>query len=249
MARISRTRTVDVAALHGAECDRFIEELWALTVRVFDGATREQLVDYVFNPEARLLRVRVFEDDEGRMVGYFATQFLDRKVWGRPVQVFRAQAGILPEYRGRYSTVSFGLAEAARYKLRHPFQEVYYLGMLVHPSSYHLLAKHFPVTHPNRRRELPDGVRRFMIALADSFHEKPVSEDRPLVRQVGWITREYPAETGHSRSAMQNRAFFVAANPGYRQGHGLVTLVPLTIPNLAVAAWRFLIGRLRRRFA
>lgn len=249
MAEISRTRTVDPAALHGAERQRFIEELWALNSKVFDGATREQLLDYVFNPEARWLRVRLFEDDHGRMVGYFATQFLDRKVGGRPVQVFRAQAGILPEYRGRYSTVSFGLAEAARYKLRHPFHEVYYLGMLVHPSSYHLLAKHFPATHPNRRRELPDSVRRFMIALADSFHEKRVSEDEPLVRQVGWITREYPVERAHSRSAKQDEAFFASANPGYRQGHGLVTLVPLTVPSLSVAAWRFLVGRVRRRFA
>lgn len=244
MARISWTRTVDPAVLHGADRDRFIEELWSVNSRVFDGATREQLLDYVFNPEARWLRVRIFEDSAGRMVGYFATQFLDRSVEGRNVQVFRAQAGILPEYRGRHSTVSVGLVEAARYKLRHPFHEVYYLGMLVHPSSYHLLAKYFPEIHPTRTRGLPESVRRFMVALADSFHESAVSVDRPLIRQVGWITREYPAEFDRSESAMADEAFFVAANPAYMQGHGLVTLVPLTLANLAAAAFRLLARRL-----
>lgn len=244
MARIFRTRTVDPAAIRDADRDRFVEDLWRLNNKVFEGATLEQFLDNLFNPEARWLRVRIFEDADGRMVGYFATQFLDRSVDGRTVQIFRAQAAILPEYRGRHSTVSFGIAEAARYKLRHPFHEVFYFGMLLHPSSYHLLAKYFPEIHPSRTKALPENVRRLMVALADSFHEKAVSADKPLIRQVGWITRENPVAREQSRSAKADRAFFIDANPGYAQGHGLVTLVPLTFANLAVAASRFLVRRL-----
>lgn len=245
MQRIARRRVVDPTAMSEAERARFGDALCAFNDRVFSGVSREDFLGYAFNPHAARIRILVFEDDAGELVGYIAAQFFRQAVGTRTYPVFRAEAGILPAYRGRHSTVAFGLWEAAKYKLRHPFQPVLYLGMLVHPSSYHLLAKHFPTIFPSRRRETPPSTRAFMAELADAFGTPRVDDD-PLRRAVGWITREPPEEPSHSPDALANARFYRAMNPGYEAGHGLVTLVPLTFANLIVGALRLLATRLSR---
>lgn len=228
--------------MSASERSDFGEALSALNARVFSGVRKEDFLGYAFNPNAVRIRILVFEDSAGEMVGYIATQFFRQPLDGQVCPVFRAEAGILPAYRGRHATVSFGLREAALYKLRHPLQRVFYLGMLVHPSSYHLLAKHFPLIYPSRKQETPQRTLAFMTELADAFGTERVDGD-PLRRQVGWITREPPEEAAHSPETLADACFFTAMNPGYGRGHGLVTLVPLTFHNLLVGIWRFLFPR------
>jgi hypothetical protein len=242
MSRIARRQVIDPVAMSDEERARFGEALSNLNARVFSGVSKDDFLGYAFNPNAARIRILIFEDSVGKIVGYIATQFFRQAVGGITYPVFRAEAGILPGYRGRHATVSFGLWEAALYKLRHPLQQVFYLGMLVHPSSYHLLAKHFPLIYPSRNREIPRQILAFMAELADAFGTARVDDD-PLRRQVGWITREPPEEPGHSPEALANAWFFAEMNPGYEQGHGLVTLVPLNFSNLLVGIWRFLLTR------
>lgn len=220
----------------------FGEALNELNSQIFSGVSKEDFLGYAFNPNAERIRILVLEDPAGEMIGYIATQFFRQPVKGRLYPVFRAEAGILPRFRGRHATVSFGLWEAALYKLRHPFQRVFYLGMLVHPSSYHLIAKHFYRVYPSRFRATPPQMLELMAQFADAFGTARVDGD-PLRRQVGWISREPPEEPIHSPGALADAEFFTEQNPGYRLGHGLVTLVPLTFANILVGVWRFLLAQ------
>lgn len=245
MKRIARRRIVDPFAMSDDERAHFGNALNALNSRVFRGVSKDDFLGYAFNPLAARIRILVFDNSAGEVVGYIATQFFRQVVGGQTIPVFRAEAGILPAYRGRHATISFGLTEAALYKLRHPFQQVYYLGMLVHPSSYHLVAKHFPTIYPSRIKETPQAMLDFMEELADAFGTPRVDGD-PLRRQVGWITREPPEEPSHSPGALADARFFVEMNSGYEAGHGLVTLIPLTFVNLIAGAWRFMLACLAR---
>jgi hypothetical protein len=225
------------------ERTRLGEALNELNSRIFSGVSKEDFLGYAFNPNAERIRILVFEGPTGEMVGYIATQFFRQPVKGRIYPVFRAEAGILPRFRGQHATVSYGLWEAAQYKLRHPFQRVFYLGMLVHPSSYHLIAKHFCRVYPSRLRATPPQMLELMAQLADAFGTARVDGD-PLRRKVGWISREPPEEPGHSPEALADARFFAEKNPGYQHGDGLVALVPLTFANIIVGVWRFLLTRL-----
>jgi len=60
---------------------------------------------------------------------------------------------------------------------------------------------------------------------------------------VGWITRDRVDETAYwHASDKPDVQLFLRLNPGYRQGQGLVILVPLTLGNmlltLTVLPWR-----------
>jgi hypothetical protein len=107
--------------------------------------------------------------------------------------------------------------------------------MLVHPSSYCLLAERFSDIHPSRHRISSPELLKAMADLADTFGV-PAIDGARLVRSVGWVTKQTPAEADvWASSDHPDVRFFLDANPGYHLGHGLVTIVPLTFRNLFCA--------------
>jgi hypothetical protein len=110
---------------------------------------------------------------------------------------------------------------------------MFYLGSLVHPSSYSLFAKYFGEVWPRAEQETPPELLSFMDELATEFGLERVHPDNPLVRDVGWRTRESEMEREYWLHCDKPSArYFVEANPGYSEGHGLVTVVPLTVGNM-----------------
>lgn len=162
-----------------------------------------------------------------------------RAVRGRPALVLRGETGLLPDYRGRGASYGFGMAYAFMEKLRHPFTPVYYLGTLVHPSSYHLFYKYFPTVYPLPAKTFPTRQRALAIELIESFPDLPVAPSDLLVRDVGWIT----VETSQGRklileSHRPDVQLFVTRNPGYPQGHGMVVVAPISFGNIVAAIFR-----------
>ncbi len=242
---IDATETVDLSRASGAFVDRIARSLYAVHDRIFSGVSEEQFARHVFHSDAELTRVRVYRDERGALVGYAVVHRFRRRISGRTVSVFRGEAGLLPEVRGHGTIFYFYTLEFLRYRLRHLLEPIFYLGMLVHPSSYVLCARYF-LTYPSARRETPAAVQRLMEEISNTFPAPPVSGSDTMVRRVGWTTRA--AETWWRDAGDPDVDFFVQRNPGYREGHGLVVLVPLTTANLLRALARYTVERLERRF-
>jgi hypothetical protein len=235
MAQLS-AEVLSLSDLSAPERDALGDELFALHRKIFSGLSRRQFVDHVFHDHAAATKIKIFRNVEGTAVGYCAVHRYQRRRHGKRCTMFRAEAGLLKQYRGHQETASFVFMQGLSYKLRNPTRRVFYLGMLVHPSSYCLLAERFPTIYPSRRRKTPQHIRKAMCELADSF-EVPQAEGDPLLREIGWITRETAAEADAWRSSRHpDVRFFLAMNPRYERGNGLVTLVPFTIGNLLGAA-------------
>ena len=180
--------------------------------------------------------IQLYLASDGQIIGYCAFHRYRRRVQGRSAIVLRAEAGLMPEYRGRGATFGFGIIRAAAEKLRHPFTPIYYLGTLVHTSSYHLFCKYFPQVFPDPARETQNDMREIARELIDSFPDPPVSEADPFVRRVGWVTIESPREKAlNRRHDRRDVEFFKARNPGYTEGNGLVVVVPITVGNVSAA--------------
>ena len=236
---IAGQRTVDIDRLDPAARRKLGDELYPVQQLIFHGPEKEEFIDHVMFPDAERNMVRLYLDTSGATIGFCAVHRYRRVLRGRTYLVIRAEAGLHPDFRGRGSTYSFGIARALRQKLRHPFTPLYYLGTLVHTSSYHLFYKYFPKVYPTPDREMPDTVRDLALELSESFHFPAVDSSDPLVRDAGWTTIETQQEA--ELSQQDNRpdvAFFLRRNPGYARGHGLVVLVPLSWPNLAAAVLR-----------
>ncbi|WP_224367504.1 Crp/Fnr family transcriptional regulator [Hyalangium versicolor] len=233
MPRITRTEVINPHALSAEQRRQLTEALYAVHQQIFDGVEKEAFSQYVVESKAEHTWIQVHRNEAGAIVGYFALHVFERQLAGQPCAVFRAEAGSLRAYRGCSITVRFGLKRLLGYMLRNPGRKAYYLGSLVHPSSYTLLAHHFGTIWPQRGQSTPPELQAFMEKLAGEFGLERVDPERPLVRRVGWKTRETVEERDHWRRCGKPAAhFFLDTNPGYAEGHGLLTMVPLSAANV-----------------
>lgn len=234
MPRIASSEVVVPKSLSSEERRKLIDSLYEVHRQIFDGVEREAFAKYVVESKADHTWINLHKNEEGETVGYFALHIFEKQFGGVTTSVFRAEAGSLRAYRGGNANARFGLKMALNYMLRHPGRRAFYLGSLVHPSSYSLFANYFTEVWPRRDTEIPADLLAFMDELATEFGLERVDESNPLVRHVGWCTRETEMEREYWLHCDKPAArYFVETNPGYVEGHGLVTVVPITAANLA----------------
>ncbi|MCB9778793.1 MAG: cyclic nucleotide-binding domain-containing protein [Alphaproteobacteria bacterium] len=232
-------RTTRPHELSPAEREAFTDALYEAHCDVFDGVDRAAFAAYVVDSKAERTEIRSFHTPEGEVAGYVAMHFFDRVLDGQDTVVIRAEAGMKRAFRGANKVGPFMAGQIVQQAVQDD-RPALYMGSLVHPSSFCALTRHAPSFWPNPFGETPPEVLDFMVGLAEDFHLDSVDPARPLVRQVGWITRDTPAENAFWRRSTRPLArFFVEQNPGFDQGHGLVTLIPMGRAALAqgVSAW------------
>lgn len=239
---------VDPSRLSVGEKESFIDSLYQLHSKIFDGVERASFVSYVVDSPADWTRIRIYKNNADEWIGYCAVHRFSKLVFDRPYVIFRAEAGILREYRGRSLTLWFGFNEAIKYRIRHPFCALYYLGSFVHPSVLYMFSRYFSEYYPRADTPTPRQIKDLMLEFAKIFHIEPVGEQDVLVRQVGWITKESTEDRDfwqkHSHPIVK---FFIKTNPEYVNGQGLLTLVPLTFRNILMSLLRFMKNKLVRR--
>ncbi|SET53860.1 cyclic nucleotide-binding domain-containing protein [Stigmatella erecta] len=247
MSRITRTDVIRPHALSSESRRQLTDTLYAVHRQIFDGVDRESFAQYVVGSKAEHTWILVHKNAAGDAVGYFALHLFEKQLGGEPLAVFRAEAGLLRAYRGGNVNARFWMERVVRYVLRHPGRRVFYLGALVHPSSYSLFARHCGEVWPRHGQETPPALLSLMTSLASEFGLEQVDPARPLVRRVGWSTQEPDVESEYWKHCDKAEVrYFLASNPGYGQGHGLVTVVPLTLDNLLSMARSLLKRRLHQ---
>jgi CRP-like cAMP-binding protein len=242
--RITSTEIVVPKELGPERKSALSAALYDVHCQIFDGVDKGSFVKYVIDSTAERTWVLLHKGEEGQIVGYLAIHVFERQLRGKLAAVFRAEAGTLRAYRGRNSSVNFFLRKLIEHLVQHPGRPVYYLGSLVHPSSYSLFTKYAEEVWPNATTPVPADIGQFMSQLADDFGIPVVDPKHPLVRQVGWITRETDVERRYWRHCDRPAArFFISENPGYVDGHGLVTVVPIRLAPLLRVAGRIAVSK------
>lgn len=218
--------------------EAFVDSLYRVHSQIFDGVDRDTFVHYVVDSPAEQTQIQVHRDEAGDIIGYFAFHLFRRTVRGRPSAILRGETGMLREHRGGASNLRFGLAQGIKLFAQNPGVPMYYLGCLVHPTSYHYLCKYVSPVWPSVATPPDAELRALLCELGDSFGLERVGED-PLVREVGWRTRDTEAERAFWRRCDKpDVRFYVESNPGYGEGHGLLTMVPVSSTVLAAVVGR-----------
>jgi hypothetical protein len=227
-----RREILNVGELEGAQRDAVRAAVGELSARSFAGERAAGLMDLMFDTDARIIRrIQLFRDAADRVVGFVCALRQDVRLDGRVVTVFRAVAAIAPQYRHGNRTALFGLREAARLRLRHPWRPAYLLTPILHPSSYTALARFSRRLYPSPRRPHDPTLDRLVVALADLVDPFGPS-DGPLLRERRISVRNAPVlDTPYAR-------FYLAVNPRFAEGYGLLVLVPLAITDLLSFAAR-----------
>ena len=242
--KIAQTRVVVPTQLSDYERHALSRQLYSVHQKIFAGVSAEDFHSHVIEPPAEATTIQLYRAADQSGIGYCAVHRYRRQVHGQNAIILRAEAGLVPEYRGRGVTYGFGIVRALIEKLSHPFTSVYYLGTLVHASSYHLFCKYFRRIYPDPNIETPADIQEIARQLIESFPDPAVLPEDPFVRDVGWVTIETPQEKHlNERLDPPDVQFFKFRNPGFSQGHGLVVLIPITLLNLTGA----LLSRLYER--
>jgi len=248
MTQAVQSTTVNPNALSEPARGALVDELYAAHTEIFGGVSKAEFAKYVVDSPADRTRIQVYRD-AGRVVGYFAVHTFVEQIDGQRWVVVRAEAGKLPAYRRNVSGTLM-ISEVLRACVRYPRARKAYLGCFVHPSAYVAMGHVAPQMYPHWERPTPTDTQRAMDRLADNFGLSQVEEADRGLRKVGWITRE----TDQDRDSWARRQdamseFFMARNPGYRRGDGLVVLVPLSATAFVEGTLRHLRRALGRRVA
>lgn len=236
MTEVFSAERIDPGELDARQRAALSEELYALHRRVFDGLDQDAFDHYVVNSPATQTKILLYRNRRQELVGYFGVHRFEMNVDGQALVVFRGEVGLLPEYRQKDANLAFWWTEATRYKLLHPGRRVYFFFVPVSPSFYAMASRYVYEAYPGRRRDVPARVLRLMAQLAPRFGLPAVDAGDTLVRRVGWITLATPQEQDFWRTTRNPYVrFYVDANPGFAEGNGLLTLIPVTLANAVLS--------------
>lgn len=250
MPRVVRSEPIIPRRLSAAERSELADGLLAVYGEIFEGATREYVVKGLIEPNSYFTTILLHRGAEGQIVGYFAIHFFERRFRGVATTVVRSSVGMLRAYRGRNANIAWALGVLLKQRLAHPGRPFYGMGSMVHPSSYLQVARYVDVFWPRPGEAVPADMHDFIVELADEFGMPRIDPDQPLVRAGSMPTRETDAERDYWRRSDKPAArFFVAMNPSYSRGNGLVTLFPITVSMLVGIASRILRERAQLLFA
>jgi hypothetical protein len=228
--QLAAAETVVPSTLGPLAKQRLEDELYDLQRRIFRGVDKAAFVAYVIDSKAEHNWIQLYRDRDGALGGYATMHVYEREIDGRAVAVVRCETGTLREHRGANLIGAFYAERLLRMKLAHPRRPLYFLGTLVHPSSYAMIARNLgEALWPREGAEAPEEIRALMESLGDVFGLPRVDPENTLVRKVGWQTIDSAADRAYwERCERPGVQFFLRANPGYEEGNGLLTLVPLT---------------------
>lgn len=247
MSKLTRITCHAVHEMGPKARDALARELHGVHAQIFGGHDFDEFKHYVIDRPSWRTWVWVKWNQDRQVVGYHATHAFKLDLDGRPSTVVRMEAGTLPSSRGRDLTMVYNCARLFRLWLQAPRRSWCIFAALTHPSSYTFLSHYAPVIWPRVGTPTPPQVHRQMEQLADAFGLERVDEHNPMVRRVNWITLESEEERERWRTSRRpNARFYMRSNPGYVEGHGLVTLIPMDGPILLRALGNFLVGRAGR---
>ena len=84
-------------------------------------------------------------------------------------------------------------------------------------------------------------MQRLLNVLANTSGSYPADPADPLLRDVGWITRERAEDRDSCQVSPElDIQYYIRRNPGYGRGIGLAMIAPLSISNLIISAVRYL---------
>ncbi|OQS12095.1 hypothetical protein B0T37_06330 [Chromobacterium violaceum] len=248
MARIAQSIRVEPARLPDHEREQLARELFQVHDAIFAGTDLPAFINLVMFPPAEHSSLLLHRDENGRLVGYCTMHRFRRQIGGRTCSVLRVQSGLYKEFRGKNSNITFLMSQVMYHWLQHPLRPLYFFGVMLHPSSYAVLHRFSHRFWPAPGQDDHHPLAAKAYELFASFNITPVSPDRPFIANLGILTRE--GKDDHQiwqNSTKPSDRFFLSVNPGYRQGDGLLALVPLSPVAVGHALARWLKMRKQKR--
>lgn len=247
----TRTTTHDIRGATQKVLEGFVERLFPVYKACYPLATTELLRHALYDTGADVNNLRIFHDQSGDPIGYFALFFRrSMKIAGKNYAVFRTDTAMLPEFRGMFP-ISVDFARMSTlFILTHPFTPAIYAGAGSLPG-YHFVVRNSYIAYPSPWRPTPPEYQRVMVEVGKMFFsDEPGAflTDNPLV--IGNTLLDAPGE--QKEWIQKNRALYPDLTEYYlgltggKTDRFVLYLVPGSPQNLLMTSVDDIIKRTRR---
>jgi hypothetical protein len=237
---IARTERFMLGERTAAELRRICDDCHRIHEAYFPGVDRDFLERAFFGDETT--RIFLYYGADGALAGFGAVSMLWVSHEGTDHAVFKGVTCIDRRYKFVWSARLHSIAEALRFKLRHPWTPVAYMGMATTPTGYRLFASTVPRCYPSRHAEVPAAIRALLLKATRQRGFEPVDEEKLLVRAVSHLAEP---ERIHRSASLQDDPdvrFYLDRNPRLGE-HAMLFWVPLDLSNVCHGAARILLSR------
>lgn len=161
MAEVLSAERIDPSMLSQRELDELREKLFQIHKTIFTGLDEKDFEHYVLKSPATATRILLYRNKKEELIDYMGVHRFEKCVEEKPLVIFSAKVGLLPESRQKDADLSFWLKEASRFKLLHTTKHVYFLYAPVSPSFYAMVARYTYEVYPRHDQSIPTPVLWF----------------------------------------------------------------------------------------
>lgn len=226
---------------------KILNRFFSIHQQIFTNVDYQTYRKQILETRAENITLHMFKNKQGKDVGFCILYRYRMLMDKNSIIVFRSDAGLLTKYRHKLSTLSFGLLYVLRYKLLHPFENMIYCESFVHPSSYHLLYKYYPLVYPSPDKNMPKNISVLLKTLRQYFQFKPALSGSNLCAYSGWVTIDSDPDLMEKKKLQYpDVAYFHEKNPKFKEGDGLIVLIPVKIIYIVKSLFTLTIARLSK---
>lgn len=244
MDRDLKVKRINIKDYDISKWEELLDLVYPVVAKIFI-IERTQLRKSIFHQNTTNTNLYLFYNEK-ELVGINLVNIYEYNYKGDDYSFFRFLSGILPLYRGQSNVQKVGFVEAFKYAALNPLRKIYYLGPLIHPSSYAAACKVSSKVYPSLRNTIPQYYFELMVTVADVLGLERVEGEVEIVRDIKIKTIEN--ESDKPIRISKRADYFLKLNPNYKKGYGLITLAPMDFKNVTASFMRYYSLILKQNF-
>ena len=177
----------------------------------------------------------------GRIVGFTGIKINRTKIDGnKKMLIYFGQTVIERKYRGNALLTMTGLKVCLKYFRELIFSDVYFWYDALTYKSYLVCAKPAEECFPSHKQQTPGSIKKLINYIGYTHYKDSFCEELGTVVKTKIAVSDPSVSIGMNEEKDADIRFFMKANPNHAQGHGLITLTPMSQKNVSVLVKRFI---------
>lgn len=211
--------------------------MFELLARYYDGVSYEQ---FKRDLTEKQFVIRLFSHS-GQMVGFSTIQLIHSSHLGRPiVTLFSGDTVIDKACWGQKTLQQAFVRFIIQLKLKKPWRRVYWFLITKGYKTYLLIRKNFQC-HPNYQGPIPKEKQSILASVARLKYPEEFDEKRGVIafeKCQGKVKEEFE-DIGMEEQKNPDIAYFLEANPNYKDGEELCCLAEIRMRDLSYVSLKY----------
>ena len=207
--------------LSTADREKLTDDLLVLCKGIFGNLTHKDVLHYITESGAEQTYLMKYLNNQDEFVGFFALHLFKKRVQNKDTLVFRAQAGLLHNYRRSKANMYFSLFKVIKYRLKYPFKPIYCFITTLSPSMYCVLAERLSIIYPKIDQKISSKKKLSINELMKQFSFDKDPNGNQWVSPVGLTSVASHDELDYwSCSDNPYIKYYLELNPDFQKGNG-----------------------------